>query len=124
VGTVNVAVSIVAGMTLGIIVDDTVHFMSKYLRGRRERHSNGADAVRYAFSTVGMALVVTSIMLVAGFLILAQSSFSGNSVAGKLSAMTIAAALIADFFLFAPLLVVGDRFLGFGDQTSGEKPGN
>ena len=119
VGTVNVAVSIVAGMTLGIIVDDTVHFMSKYLRGRRERHSNGADAVRYAFSTVGMALVVTSIMLVAGFLILAQSSFAGNAVAGKLSAMTIAAALVADFFLFAPLLVIGDRWLGLDDQPPG-----
>jgi hypothetical protein len=66
VGTVNVAVSIVAGMTLGIIVDDTVHFMSKYLRARREKRSDGADAVRYAFATVGMALVVTSIMLVAG----------------------------------------------------------
>jgi len=119
VGTVNVAVSIVAGMTLGIIVDDTVHFMSKYLRARREKHFNGVDAVRYAFSTVGMALVVTSIMLVAGFMILANSAFEANAVAGWLSAMTISAALIADFLLFAPLLVIGDRLLGLDDQTSG-----
>ncbi|MGD2073456.1 MAG: MMPL family transporter, partial [Gammaproteobacteria bacterium] len=37
VGEVGLALSVVAGMTLGIVVDDTVHFLSKYLRARREQ---------------------------------------------------------------------------------------
>ncbi|MDH3535339.1 MAG: MMPL family transporter, partial [Gammaproteobacteria bacterium] len=58
VGQVGLALSVVTGMTLGIVVDDTVHFLSKYLRARREKGLDAVDAVRYAFSTVGLALVV------------------------------------------------------------------
>ena len=67
VGQVGLAVSVVVAMTLGIVVDDTIHFLSKYLRARRERNMNAEDAVRYAFRTVGVALTVTTIVLVAGF---------------------------------------------------------
>ncbi|MEW8397881.1 MAG: MMPL family transporter, partial [Candidatus Thiodiazotropha sp.] len=49
VGEVGLALSVVAGMTLGIVVDDTVHFLSKYLRARREKDMGREDAVRYAF---------------------------------------------------------------------------
>ena len=63
VGEINLGLSIVTGMCLGIIVDDTVHFLSKYLRARREQQLDAENAVRYAFSTVGAALVVTSIGL-------------------------------------------------------------
>ena len=42
-------------MTLGIIVDDTVHFMSKYLQARRDYKYNSAESVRYAFTSVGLA---------------------------------------------------------------------
>ncbi|MDH5445315.1 MAG: efflux RND transporter permease subunit, partial [Gammaproteobacteria bacterium] len=59
VGQVGMGLAVVAGLTLGIVVDDTVHFLSKYLRGRREKGLNPEDAVRYAFSTVGTALVFT-----------------------------------------------------------------
>jgi len=104
-GQVNMAISVVTGMTLGIVVDDTVHFLSKYLRARREKGLDAAGAVRYAFATVGQALVVTSLILVAGFAILSQSSFGLNSEMGVLTAIAIVAALFADFLLFAPLLV-------------------
>ena len=75
VGQVNVGLSIVVTMTLGIVVDDTVHFLSKYLRARREQGLNAEDAVRYAFSSVGRALIVTSVILVVGFSILSLSNF-------------------------------------------------
>jgi predicted RND superfamily exporter protein len=65
--------------------------------------------VRYAFSTVGTALVVTTIVLVGGFSIMAMSSFDMNSGMGKLTAMTIAFALAADFFLLPALLMKIDR---------------
>jgi len=105
VGQVGLALSVVIGMTLGIVVDDTVHFLSKYLRARREQGKNAADAVRYAFSTVGMALWVTSLVLICGFMVLAQSAFELNSSMGLMTALTIALALLADFLFLPPLLM-------------------
>ena len=97
--------SVVSAMTLGIVVDDTVHFLSKYLRARRERHLTSQDAVRYAFTTVGRALIITSVILGAGFLVLSTSSFEINSAMGLLTAIVITLALAADFFLLPPLLM-------------------
>ena len=105
VGEVGLALSVVTGMTLGIVVDDTVHFLSKYLRGRREKGLAPPQAVVYAFTVVGRALVVTSLVLVAGFLILSLSGFKLNSAMGLLTAVVIAFALLADFLLLPPLLM-------------------
>ena len=105
VGEVGLGLSVVAGMTLGIVVDDTVHFLSKYLRARREQQLSPEDAVRYAFSTVGTALLVTSVVLIAGFMVLSQSPFKLNSDMGVLTAITIGFALIADFLFLPPLLM-------------------
>lgn len=108
-GQVNVAVSMVTGMALGIVVDDSVHFLSKYLRARREKGLSREHAVRYAFSTVGIAIVVTSIVLVAGFAVLGQSSFGMNSNMAILTAIAIAMALLADFLLLPVLLLKFDK---------------
>ena len=102
------AVSVVVAMTLGIVVDDTIHFLSKYLRARRERGMNAEDAIRYAFNTVGVALTVTTVVLVAGFLVIAQSNFQVNSQMGLLTAITIAIALIVDFLFLPTLLLLVD----------------
>ena len=105
VSEINVGLSIVTGMTLGIVVDDTVHFLSKYLRARREKGLNAEEAVRYAFSTVGTALWVTSAVLISGFMILTLSTFKLNSDMGLLTSIVIAFALLADFILLPPLLM-------------------
>ncbi len=105
VGQVGIGLSIVTGMTLGIVVDDTVHFLSKYLRARRERGLNAEDAVRYAFNNVGLALLVTTLVLVAGFMILAQSHFYLNSSMGLLTSVVIVLALIIDLTLLPALLM-------------------
>jgi predicted RND superfamily exporter protein len=108
VGQVGLALSVVTGMTLGIVVDDTVHFLSKYLRARREKGLDAADAVRYAFNTVGLALVVTSVVLVAGFVVLTFSAFVLNSNMAFMTAVTIIIAIVADFLLLPPLLMAID----------------
>jgi predicted RND superfamily exporter protein len=54
---------------------------------------------------VGVALWTTSAVLVAGFLVLAQSSFELNAGMGLLTAITITFALAADFLLLPPLLM-------------------
>ena len=109
-GTVGLSIAIVLAMTLGIVVDDTVHFLSKYLRARREENMDSEEATKYAFRTVGIALWITSITLVTGFGVLAFSGFKVNSDMGLLSSVTIAFALIADFLFLPPLLMKLDRF--------------
>lgn len=109
VGEVGLALSVVMGMTLGIVVDDTVHFLSKYLRARREKNLDAKEATKYAFHTVGMALLTTSIVLVIGFMILALSAFKLNAGMGMLTAIVIALALIADFFFLPTLLMKLDK---------------
>jgi predicted RND superfamily exporter protein len=108
-GQVGLGLSVVIGMTLGIVVDDTVHFLSKYLRARREQGLDPQGAVRYAFHTVGIALVVTTLVLIAGFMVLAQSAFKLNADMGILTALTIGFALLADFIFLPPLLMKVDK---------------
>lgn len=105
VGSINTGISVVFGMTLGIIVDDTVHFVSKFLRARREQGKSPEDAVRYAFSTVGQALVVTTLVLMAGFFVLGQSSFAMNNGMARMTVMIMAFALVVDFLLLPGLLI-------------------
>jgi len=105
VGEVGLALSVVSGMTLGIVVDDTVHFLSKYLRARREKAYDASAAVRYAFTTVGRPLMITTIVLVLGFAVLILSSFKLNSDMGLLTAIIISFALVTDFFFLPTLLI-------------------
>ena len=109
IGEIGLALSAVTGMTLGIVVDDTVHFMTKYVRARREKNLDSSEAVKYAFSTVGIAMAVTSVILIAGFLVLTQSSFKLNSGMGLLTSITIAFALLADFLMLPSLLLIIER---------------
>ena len=115
-GEIGMALSVVTAMTLGIVVDDTIHFLSKYRRARVEQGLSAEDSVRYAFSTVGVALLVTSTALVAGFLVLATSSFKLNSGMGLLTAIVIAIALVVDFLLLPPLLIWWDKWLNKGSR--------
>ncbi len=104
-GQIGLGLSVVTSMTIGIVVDDTVHFLSKYLRAKREQGLSAEAAVRYAFSTVGSALWVTSVALIGGFLLISTSSFTLNSEMGLVTSLVIAFALLADF-LFLPVLLL------------------
>ncbi|HKG90608.1 MAG TPA: efflux RND transporter permease subunit [Gemmatimonadaceae bacterium] len=104
-GQITGGLAIVAGMTLGIIDDDVVHFISKY-RVAVEEHGLGArEAVRQALSTAGWDLIVTSAALIAGFLVLSQSSFGLFFDLAKLTAITIGIALLFNL-VFLPALLV------------------
>ncbi len=109
VGQVGLGLSVIAAMTLGIVVDDTVHFMSKYLRARREHNLDPPGAVRYAFNTVGTAMWITTLALVAGFMVLALSGYNMNADMGLMSALTISLALILDFLFLPALLMKAER---------------
>ncbi|MEL6360198.1 MAG: MMPL family transporter [Pseudomonadota bacterium] len=109
-GEIGIAVAGVGVMTLGIIVDDTVHLVWRYLASRRE----GADpetAVRRMFEHVGPPMLVSSIVLMAGFGIVATSHFHISSSLGALAGLTVFVAFVADWLLLPPLLMAADHRL-------------
>jgi predicted RND superfamily exporter protein len=108
-GKVDTAVSVVVCLSLGIVVDDTVHFLSKYQRARQEKGFDAPEAIKYAFNTVGVALLVTSVILVGGFSVMQASHFHPSQQMGQLLAITIAVALLIDFLFLPPLLMLLDK---------------
>jgi predicted RND superfamily exporter protein len=104
-GQIGIGLSVVFGMTLGIVVDYSVHFLSKFLRAKRENKLSTEDAIHYAFNTVGVALFVTTVILFANFSVLAISDFSMNADMGLMTAVTIIVALLVNFFFLPPLLL-------------------
>ena len=114
VGVVGLAAATVTATSLGIIVDNTVHLLTKYLRGIREKGLPVPDAIRYAFRTVGTAVAANALILALGFGVLALSTFKINAEMGLLTAIAVVVALIVDFLLLPALLMLGHR------QTEGE----
>jgi uncharacterized protein len=105
VGEIGAGTSIVAAVTIGIVVDDTVHVFSKYLRARREKGLEPEAAVKYALLTVGRALMITTVVLICGFLVLLFSDFRLNFEMGVLTSIVLFCALGAVFFLAPPLMI-------------------
>ena len=105
---VDVAASVVTALAFCIIVDDTIHFMTKYLRSRKEG-LRPSESVRSAFSTVGKALLTTTVVFALGFLVFGSSGMAMNQTLGLLTGITVILALAADFLFLPPLLMVLDE---------------
>ena len=110
VGQIGMASSVVVAMTLGILVDDTVHFLTQYQYARNQKGLLPEAAVEYAFSQIGNALWVTSFILILGFAIFAISSFKINQEMGMLTTLIFAVGLLADFVLLPPILLFIEGF--------------
>ena len=108
-GEVSMLVGLGMGTTLGIIVDFTVHFLSKYLHAKREKNLQAEEAVMYAFETVGFALIVTALSLCAGFLVLLLAFFIPLHGFVLFSSIAFISALIIDLLLFPALLITWDK---------------
>ena len=107
VGRVGMAASVVTAIAFGIIVDDTIHFLSAYIKARKAGMSAN-DSVRRTFTTVGHALATTTAVLSAGFLVFTASGFEVSWALGILVTMTIVIALLTDLLLLPPLLMAID----------------
>ena len=108
IGQISLAATITTIIAFGIIVDDTIHYMTKYLKGRQDGLSDG-EAVRYAFRTTGRALFATSTALAAGFVVFAFSGYEGVWILGLMVSMMVVLGIIVDFLLLPPLLMALDR---------------
>jgi hypothetical protein len=93
---------------LGIAVDDTIHFLSRYQEERRHPQSID-EAIERAFQGVGTGMVMTTAVLVAGFASVTFSETRDYRVFGSLGAITLLTALICDLFMLPGLLKQFDR---------------
>jgi predicted RND superfamily exporter protein len=119
VGEVGFSVATVASISLGIIVDDTVHFLSKFVRARDERGLSTEDSIRYAFENVGMAIVVNTIILAVGFFVMTVSAFKPNFDMGLMTVIAIVFALVLDFLLLPALLLLSKKGRESAASTTG-----
>ncbi|HFE37811.1 MAG TPA: hypothetical protein ENK06_05255, partial [Gammaproteobacteria bacterium] len=95
---------IVAPLMIGIVVDDTIHFLTHY-REEIIKHNDKYLAISKAFREVGQAIVFTSIILSASFLTFLLLEHQGMKHFGLLAAVAIMTALLAELFLLPALLL-------------------
>jgi uncharacterized protein len=99
----DAATSIIFAISFGIVVDDTIHFLSKFKLEQLKGHSV-KESVRITFLESGKAICITSIILFIGFSVLITSSYPATFYIGILIAVTLSSALIADLMLTPVLL--------------------
>ncbi|MDF3835358.1 MMPL family transporter [Cupriavidus basilensis] len=109
VGQIGLSVSVVAVLTYGIIVDDTVHSIFKYHRARRGLGMESRRAIEYVYSTSAISIFATTLVLVLGFGVLMFSNFDLNADLGIMSGLTIGIAALVDLLLVPPLLFAFDN---------------
>ncbi len=94
---------LIGSITLGLVVDDTIHFLHTFSR-YYDQYGDPEKATLKTLQTVGRAMLVTSLVLIAGFLCDLFSELALNKNAGILIASTIFVALITDFLLAPAIL--------------------
>ncbi|MBV1880618.1 MAG: MMPL family transporter [Pseudomonadales bacterium] len=115
---VGISVAMAIGMTLGIVVDNSVHFLSKYLHARKEKNLAPEAAIHYAFSHVGIALLICNFVLIAGFYVLSFSVFKLNVDMGLFTAITLSLALAVNLIFLPTLLLRIDKGDPLNDKTN------
>ena len=120
VGEIGFSVAAVAAISFGIVIDDTVHFLVKFMRARRGHGLSCADSVRHAFETAGVPIIINTVILSAGFLVLMVSAFKINVELGLLTSLAITFALLLDFFFLPAALMLFPRLSGDPPDVDGE----
>ncbi len=109
VGEVGFMVAVGMGSTLGVIVDFTVHFLSKYELARKELKKSVEESVIYSFETVGFALIIMTVVLALGFSVLNLVTFIPIQDFAKFSVICFVGGLIINFLFLPNLLMKFDK---------------
>lgn len=104
VGQMNVVASVAGSISLGIIVDDTIHFLTRF-SATHARTGDVEHAMEDTLTHAGPAMLATSGILALGFFVLTFSAFQMTSYLGWLSVLVVAIAPLADLFM-VPALVL------------------
>lgn len=103
VAPLSLPTSLIGCVALGIAIDDSVHYLVRY-RAERRAGLSVEEANRVGVRRVGRPIVITSVMMMAGFGVVALSSFATLRQFGLLSAATMALCLLADLVLLPAVL--------------------
>jgi predicted RND superfamily exporter protein len=112
----NVTTGLVACLVLGIAVDDTIHFLTRFNVDSRRLADERAGA-KAALLHVGRPVTTTSLALCLGFLVLVFSSLRDQQQFGVLAAFTLGFAWLVDL-TFTPALAMGVRLVTLWDVLS------
>ena len=99
----------VACLGIGIAVDDTIHIVARYNRAKAHGSPTPEAAVQYALIHAGHPILLTSILMIAGFSVLCLSSFTPSFRVGLLSCLLIVYAVVFDLLFLPILLLTVDR---------------
>jgi len=114
--SLNPSTSLIAPMVLGIAIDDTIHYFSRFNREVR-RHADDRKATLLAMKTVGRPVTFTSVGLCLGFLVLMTSELRMQVQVGIMASYALAIAWLSDFFL-TPALCATVRFTTLWDALT------
>jgi predicted RND superfamily exporter protein len=110
VGELSPYILMLFSISIGLVVDDSVHVLSKYIVARREGESPEA-AVQYSLDKAGSAITITTLSLAVGtFILVLSNTFYYQNVALLLTPIIIVA-LLLDLLFLPPLLVRFDNWL-------------
>ncbi len=98
----NTTTIITFSISLGLAVDDTIHFLARFQE--ELRHHPARQAVLNAYNGAGRAIMLTSVMLLVGLVVLLFSDFVPTRMFGTLTGITIFGAIFGDLVLLPPLL--------------------
>jgi predicted RND superfamily exporter protein len=114
--SLNPSTSLIAPMVLGIAIDDTIHYFSRF---NREVRSNADDrkATLLTMKAVGRPVTLTSVGLCLGFLVLMNSELRMQAQVGIMASYALAIAWLCDFML-TPALCATVRFTTLWDALT------
>lgn len=101
---------LIFSIALGISVDNTIHFLSRY---RQQLKLNGwkiPEAVLAALHETGFSMIYSAVVLFFGFAIFILSSFGGTEALGYLVSFTLITAMLSNLFVLPSLLMTLDRW--------------
>ena len=102
----KISTSLIFTLAFGIAVDDTIHLLSKYKLERRKGRTH-LYALKRSYLSSGKAIIVTSLILVGGFLTLLFSSFTSTFYMGLLVSVTLLIALALDLMIMPLIILYG-----------------
>jgi predicted RND superfamily exporter protein len=114
--SLNPSTSLIAPMVLGIAIDDTIHYFSRFNR-EVHRHADDRKATLLALKAVGRPVTLTSIGLCLGFLVLMTSELRMQVHVGIMASYALAIAWFSDFLL-TPALCASVRFTTLWDALT------
>ena len=97
---INMATCLIGGIALGVAVDDTIFFLTRFRMIKAEGNSY-RESIRKSILTVGNSMVATSCILVFGFITMITSSFLPSAQFGFFVSVTLLSAVVFDL-LFVP----------------------